>query len=234
MGIFSKQPTLPPIYAQLASLIPQSPTPVIIECGCHVGVDTQRLRDTFPTARLIAVEPDPRNLIHLSSRGVTSIAEVLPMAVSDRDGSATFHLSEADLSTDHPSWVKSREYSGSSSLKRPAEHTAQHPWCVFEKSVEVPTITLDTLARERSLDRIDLIWADVQGAEDLLIAGGQTALARTRYLYTEFSDTEVYQGQIPLAKILERLPGGPSAWSIVEKFPYDVLLRNDRLSATAR
>jgi 2-O-methyltransferase len=234
MGIFSKQPTLPPIYAQLATLIPQSPAPVIIECGCHVGVDTHRLRDTFPTARLIAVEPDPRNLVHLSSRGVTSIAEVLPMAVSDRDGSATFHLSEADLSTDHPSWVKSREYSGSSSLKRPAEHMAQHPWCVFEKSVEVPTITLDTLARERSLDRIDLIWADVQGAEDLLIAGGQAALARTQYLFTEFSDTEVYQGQIPLAKILERLPGGPSAWSIVEKFPYDVLLRNDRLSATAR
>lgn len=227
MGLFTKKTSLPPIYAQLAALIPQSPPPVIIECGCHVGVDTQRLRETFPGARLIAVEPDPRNLAQLSSRGITSIAEVLPMAVSDHDGTATFHLSEADLNTEHPSWVKSRDYSGSSSLKRPAEHAVQHPWCVFEKSVEVPTITLDTLARERSIDRIDLIWADVQGAEDLLIAGGQAALARTRYLYTEFSDTEVYKGQIPLAQILDRLPGGPQAWSIVEKFPYDVLLRNN-------
>jgi len=27
---------------------------------------------------------------------------------------------------------------------------------------------------------IDFVWADVQGAEDLFIAGGQQALARTR------------------------------------------------------
>ena len=41
---------------------------------------------------------------------------------------------------------------------------------------------------------IDLIWADVQGAEADLIEGGTEALRRTRYFYTEYNNQELIRG----------------------------------------
>ncbi len=83
---------------------------------------------------------------------------------------------------------------------------------------------LDSFAAERKLRVIDFIWADVQGAEEQLVAGGQEALARTRYLYTEFNDQQLYEGQVGLNEILKRMPG---TWEVAERFGgEDVLLRN--------
>lgn len=72
----------------------------------------------------------------------------------------------------------------------------------------VRTLTLDTLVKTYGIDRVDVVWADVQGAEDLMIADGQIALACTSFLYTECTETNEYQGQIGLGEMLELLPGG--------------------------
>jgi len=154
----------------------------IIECGCHEGWDTRELRRRFPAARIVALEPDPRNVEYLRTKGITKLAEVVPAAIADKDGRATFHLSGANLKAKHPDWIRQAAYAGSSSLKPPAEFIELHIWLTFGHSVEFDTLTLDTLATSRAMTTIDFVWADVQGAEDLLIAGGQQALARTRYL----------------------------------------------------
>jgi hypothetical protein len=59
-----------------------------------------------------------------------------------------------------------------------------------------------------------------------MIRGGQRTLSRTRYLYTEYSDDELYEGQIGLRKILEMLPD----FRVVELWQDDVLLQNTRLA----
>jgi len=56
-----------------------------------------------------------------------------------------------------------------------------------------------------------------------MIAGGRIALAHTSFLYTECTEANEYEGQIGLCEMLERLPG---RWEVVERFPFDVLLRN--------
>lgn len=67
---------------------------------------------------------------------------------------------------------------------------------------------------------------DVQGAESDVIAGGQKTLGRTRFIYTEYSDRELYEGQLSLRSILDLLP----AFEVVTLYPReiegDVLLRN--------
>jgi len=217
-----------PVYDILPSLISTASAVNIIECGCHEGWDTRELRKMFPAACLVAVEPDPRNLQRLRDRGVDKLADIIAAAVSFESGRATFHLSGADMTKAHPEWLREAAYAGSSSLKAPEEATAIHKWLTFEESVEVDTVTLDSIAERYAFETIDFIWADVQGAEDLLIAGGQAALARTRYLYTEFSDRQEYSGQIPMREIVARLPG---KWSIVKQYDYDVLLKNETLAA---
>ena len=91
---------------------------------------------------------------------------------------------------------------------------------LFERQVEVRVITLDDFYDLYSLPYIDFIWCDVQGAEDLVIAGGRRALAHTRYFYTEYYDTQMYEGQIGAREIHARLPG---TWKVVEQWPYHIL-----------
>ena len=62
----------------------------------------------------------------------------------------------------------------------------------------------------------------MQGAEADLIRGGAEVLARTRLLYTEYSEVEMYEGQLDLRRLLELLPD----FEPIVRWPTDVLLRN--------
>ena len=72
------------------------------------------------------------------------------------------------------------------------------------------------------IESIDFIWADVQGAEENLILGGRETINKSHYFYTEYSDRELYEGQVGLDWILNALPN----FEVVERFSDDVLLRN--------
>jgi hypothetical protein len=94
----------------------------------------------------------------------------------------------------------------------------------FEES-KVKCYKFDTYYKEVNPGIIDFIWADIQGAEIDMIEGGREALSKTRYLYTEYSNSELYEGEIGLEEIMKKLPG----WSLVEDYGGDVLLKNDNL-----
>ena len=85
-------------------------------------------------------------------------------------------------------------------------------------------MTLDSWVQKEGIGMIDFIWADVQGAEADIIAGGKEALRNTRYLYTEYSNTELYEGQVNLNQLLKLLPD----FRVVRRYEYDVLLKNGR------
>ena len=97
-----------------------------------------------------------------------------------------------------------------------------HPWCKFERTIEVEIMRLDDWADSKKIREIDIIKADVQGAERDLIEGGLSSLRKTRYFYTEYNDSEAYEGQPTLEEILSMLP----FFSINSKFDNDVLLEN--------
>lgn len=212
-----------PIYPILSSILEPSAALTIIECGAHDGSDSLNLRRAFPNAAIFSFEPDPRNIAKIRGRGIDRMVELNAMAVGDRDGTASFHLSSANLNKECPEWIKSTEWSGSSSLKRPVEHLQNHPWCEFNQTLEVPILKLDTFREKKGFGGVDLVWADVQGAEDLVISGAQETLGATSYFYTEYGENQEYEGQIGLAQIMTRLPG---VWEVMKQFPFDALLRN--------
>ena len=69
---------------------------------------------------------------------------------------------------------------------------------------------------------------DVQGAELDVFNGGTESLAKTRHLYTEYCNKELYNGQGSLKKVLKKLAG----FEPLIRYPGDVLLRNKRLVGT--
>jgi 2-O-methyltransferase len=111
----------------------------------------------------------------------------------------------------------------SGSLRAPKSHKIVWPWVKFESIVAVQVRRLDTWARENGIGTVDFIWVDLQGAEGDLISGGREALARTRYLYTEYSNDELYEGQPNLVQLMEMLPN----FSVLSRYAMDVLFKNN-------
>lgn len=204
-----------------ASLVPLigRPDPVILEIGASDGTDSAALLSHFPQARMFLFEPDPRQIPELRARfdGIEKV-KVVGAAISDSDGSSPFWLSAGRNSHSR--------YIGSSSIKPPVN--AQKYWqeCKFDEVVQVPTRSLDSWAEQEGISLIDLVWADVQGAERELIAGGARTLNQmTRYLYTEYSNEMMYQGQPTLEEILRMLDG----FELLGIYGSNALLRNRRL-----
>lgn len=223
------QPLLPvtPGSVDLAYLhqVVGTDSPSIIEIGAHDGTSTLQLLNRFPNALLFAFEPDPRASRKFKARVTDPRAQLAEIAIGAADGAAEFHVSSG-APTHMPPEQQAQYAEGwdqSGSLRAPKTHTAAWPWVKFETTITVPVRRLDSWAREIGLDGpVDLIWADMQGAEGDLIAGGAATLAMTRYLYTEYSNDEWYEGQPTLAQLLDRLPN----FRALRRYEMEVLLEN--------
>jgi FkbM family methyltransferase len=189
-------------------------SPVILEIGCNDGTDTLAFLGAMPEARIYCFEPDPRAIARFKRQVHDPRARLFLMGVSNQDGTATFYGSsgQAPETSKHPGapaccWLDEWDLSGS--LCRPTGHLSYSPWVTFPESRQclVRTIKLDTWAAHHlNADCIDFIWCDVQGAEALVIQGGAKTLSITRYFYTEFYNTPLYEGQLPLGDLQGMLP----------------------------
>ncbi|MCU1502184.1 MAG: methyltransferase, partial [Ilumatobacteraceae bacterium] len=183
---------------------------LFVELGAHRGTDTEWMA-RLANVHIHAFEPDPRN-----EQPPRPNVTMHRAAISDNDGPGSLILSAEG-------W--GREWTYSSSIKQPKHHLERYP-VTFGGAVPVEMVTLDAFCAREGIGCIDFIWADIQGAEGEMIRGGLDALSRTRYLYTEYSDDELYDGQVTLAEILRLLP----QFRVVELWPDDVLLVNTSLS----
>jgi FkbM family methyltransferase len=144
------------------------------------------------------------------------------LAISDRNGTTEFYTSGGAPAEPTLANLCPEGWDLSGSIRKPKEHLVEHPWCKFENKIEIKTMTLDTWCTQQQVDKIDFMWVDVQGAEVDLIRGAQAALRQTRFIYTEYSNREVYEGQINLRQLLGLLPD----FEVVHRYVNDVLLRN--------
>lgn len=203
-------------------------TSVILEIGAHMGFDTEKIHRASNGAKIFAFEPDPRNIAILKERQIDGIARIIESAVSDADGTAEFFLSSGDTPTESGNdYYDYNDWSASSSLRKFKNHSKVFPWCTMKSEpTTVQTITLDTFCKSYGVAHIDFIWMDVQGVEDLIFKGGQDALLRTEFIYTEYSNQELYEGQKTLDELMALLPG----WKVkgFDESGYNVFLENTR------
>ena len=186
---------------------------VVIELGAATGDDTDVLWQAAggEECRYVAVDPDVDNESEFLRSHLGKPIHFIHAAASDRNGLATFH--------------GSFPYRGSGSIKKPVLHLSEFPDIGFPeyRKAMVPTVTLDEITDKFGFQTIDLIWCDVQGAEDLVIDGAKNALSSCQYFYTEYYDTKMYEGQLTCAEIHKRLPG---SWKIIEKWEDNILFEN--------
>ena len=197
--------------------------PIILEIGANNGTDTIDFLNTFKYGRFFCFEPDPRALAQWMQNVKDPRAQVFNIAISDQIGSIQFNQSSGWP----PDWEKpspDAEWNMSGSIKKPKNHIPIHPWCLFDKKIMVNTITLDEWVENVGVKEIDFAWIDVQGAEFEVITGGRNTFDnKLRYVYTEYSNDEQYEGQLNKEGLLKMLPN----YSVVKDFGEDILLRND-------
>ena len=197
--------------------------PIILEIGANNGTDTIDFLNTFKAGRFFCFEPDPRALAQWMQNVKDPRAQVFNIAISDQIGTIEFNQSSGWP----PDWDKpspDAEWNMSGSIKKPKNHIPIHPWCLFDKKIMVNTITLDEWVENVGVKEIDFAWIDVQGAEYEVIKGGRDTFDnKLRYVYTEYSNDEQYEGQLNKEGLLKMLPN----YSVVKDFGEDILLRND-------
>lgn len=198
--------------AQIKKLV-QRPNPIIFEIGAADGLDTQEILNAFPDPglQLYCFEPDPRNIAAFKQRITDPRVKFFPIALGDTDGTMKLQQSSTIYS---------------SSLKKPNLDVLQAQWpdIAFDATVDVEVATMDSFLAKHQIETVDFVWADVQGAEDLLLKGAKKSLERSiKYLYTEYSNTAYYQDEPNLQTILS-LVG--SNWNVIRDYGTDVLLKN--------
>ena len=209
----------PLTHEQIAALI-NKPNPTILEIGCNDGGDTLAFLRAMPQAKIYCFEPDPRAIGRFKKNMGSQLDKVklFETAVSNQTGPITFHASGGG---DLPGgW----DLSGS--IRRPKNHLSEHPWVKFDKTITVSTCRLDDWCAANDIKQIDFIWMDVQGAEGDVIKGASKTLQKTRFLYTEYNNKELYEGQPSLKSLLALLP----SFKAVARYPEDVLLKNMKIA----
>jgi FkbM family methyltransferase len=193
--------------------------PVIMEIGAANGDDTADFLKMYEGSnlKLYTFEPEPNNIAILKKRFDQKKIHLFEGAISDVDGKLSFNRSR----TDNPNDLRL-----SGSIMKPKNHLKMWNWVHFDQTVEVKSMTLDSFVKKNNIQMVDFVWCDVQGAEEKVLRGGQeTFKNKVKYLYTEYSNDEQYEGQPKLKQILKLLPG----YEVVQNYGNDVLLRNTRL-----
>lgn len=214
------------IFHRFINIVSPVSNPVIFEFGTcdgqHTNIMCSILKQLHKPFKYHAFEGDARIIQKFWKTNVNHTNEIklVQAAIGNIDGEVAFNLSGGVESRDGHF---KQEFYGSSSIKKPKKTNEYWPDMTFQEST-VKCYKFDTYYNKVKPGIIDFIWSDIQGAEKELIEGGQLALSKTRYLYTEHNQGDSYECEISLSKIIEQLPGN---WSIVEDYGYDVLLKNE-------
>jgi FkbM family methyltransferase len=156
---------------------------VLAVIGAHRFDEAALIDKLFPgLQRIYAFEPLAAPLAALRARAAADPRlTVFDCAVSDRDGTADFHVTDND--------------GESSSLLDLGRHRELFPHVGVARTIRVTTRRLDSVLAERALPGPDALIVDVQGAEHHVLSSIPPALmAGVRLIYTEVSREPLYDG----------------------------------------
>jgi FkbM family methyltransferase len=168
--------------------------PAILEAGAYHGETTGLMARHWPEATIYAFEPVPRlfEIVKHSTAQFPNV-HVSDLALSDKVGTATFHISTME--------GQPEVSLGSGSLLDPALHKQSYPWVEFTRDITVSTTTIDDWAKAKKIRSVDFIWLDVQGYEFPILKASPAILGTVSVVMTELEFIELYKGQALYSQI---------------------------------
>lgn len=130
-------------YSLPPAFLPEDQVHTIVDCGANIGMSALYFSQRYPRARIFAIEAEPTNF-QLLKQNTAAIDRIVPIegaVVGQPTKSVRFGV-------DRPAW-------GNGIIDGNAGGN----------SVEVAAITLDELAAQHGIDRIDFLKVDIEGGE---------------------------------------------------------------------
>jgi FkbM family methyltransferase len=139
-----------------------TPTSVCIDAGCNRGNVLKQMTTLAPQGKFFAFEPIPDLYEQLTQKFTSNNIKLFQLALSDRESVSTFNYV---ISNPSFSGLKKRKYD------RPEEKDTE---------ITVQTNSLDSILRAESIEHIDFIKIDVEGAEYLVMKGAVECIRRCK------------------------------------------------------
>lgn len=146
------------VFTDAGNLLPDART--VLDVGANIGYVAHDFTKRWPNASVICFEPTPETFERLRANvGDLDRVTCVQAAVTDRDGTATFH-------------VDNKAFGGgaNSLLDHAAEFTLTAPRHDY-RTIEVPAVRLDSYCHQEGIDHVDVLKLDIEGAEPLAIQG---------------------------------------------------------------
>jgi len=164
----------------------------VFDVGAYHGEWIETYRRLFPSPHVFAFEPFPESREILTNKfgresGITVCAAAVGDATSERTFYANRHAATNSLLlADHQ--TDSSMVSSSLAFQEPL---------TVKSELVVPVVTIDSFCQEHSINRINALKIDVQGAETLVLCGAAGMLRRKAIdlVYTELQIMHYYEGQ---------------------------------------
>lgn len=165
---------------------------VIFDIGARDCLQSIEFYKHFPNSKIFAFECNP-NTIDICRKNVQMYSDRITLvegAVCDYDGSTRFF--PIDQQKTITSWKDGNP--GASSLFKsngtyPVEHYVQY-------EINIPCHRLDTIIKKNNIEKVDIIWMDLQGAELIALEGLGDFLNYVTHIHTEVSYKPIYDGQV--------------------------------------
>ena len=139
----------------MSAEVTANPGDVIIDLGANIGTTAMIFsRHVGSLGKVIAVEPVTHSIIEKNLRfnQMTNV-KVIPAAVSNKNGETEIEISDFCLDSS----IAKRSYTTSANY--------------YSKKISVSLITIDQLVQDLGLEKIDIIKMDIEGVEELALAG---------------------------------------------------------------
>lgn len=169
---------------------------IIVEAGAADGVDTLEFCQRFPESRIYAIEPVIGQFDFLQSKfSKFKNVSMFNLALDSKSGFSKIYVGSTHGFL---------QGNGSSSLLKPTEHKKIFPEINFSTEQNVTTKSLVDFCAENNLDRIDVLWLDLQGKEFEVIQGSENYIRNcVRLIHTELTRIRLYEG-MKVEKELDR------------------------------
>lgn len=160
----------------------------VLDVGSRDGFQSIEFRIWFPDARILAFEPHPTGIELVRHYTSGWNIEICPFACGAQNGMTNFFATPPTSNM------------GASSLL-PVDMDNHRSASWVGDPIQVECRRLDNLCAEKEIEEIDILWADVQGAEMMVMSGLGDLIYKTKAIATEIGVSSLYQGSTQLEQL---------------------------------
>ena len=175
---------------------------IIFDIGANNGSHSIEFANCFSHSLIYSFEPDKRPLEKFRKRlknqplEISSRINIIESCVGNFNGEIDFFASNGTGDWDN--------WDSSGSIKIPSNHKNVRPEITFERTTHQIT-TLNTWTKQNSIASVDLIWADIQGAELDMILGASDILNSVKFINVECHNPPLYEDDSSINDIKNNL-----------------------------